>query len=548
MNIKDLSMSFGTQELFNDVNVQIPENEKGGVIGLNGAGKTTLFKIMMGKELPDYGKITFKNNARVEWLPQVIEDDLSSDQITTLEYLLSARPIDILNEELQKCYESLSSDMTENEQNIIYNKIDKLQRKLDYWDQYNAENTLLKIIDGMKVDSELLDKKICELSGGQKSKVAFAKLLYSNPEVMLLDEPTNHLDKDAKKYVMNYLKSYKGSVYIISHDIEFLNKITTKILFLDKARKSFELYDGNYDRFTKLHSEHEKAIEKQAKIQEQEETKLRDFINKYASSSGKRKKMVQDREKKLEKLLENKIEVISKIKDAKIEIPIDRESSKIPLKLEKVYFSYDKESEKPLINNLSFSITRGEKFLIVGKNGVGKSTLLKLIVGQLKQDKGDIQIGNKTDIGYYAQEHELLDNRKTIMENFKGIDISDSKLRNVLGRFLFTGDDVFKKVQVLSPGERSRVALAKLSLSGANFLILDEPTNHLDPTTQQIIAETFKDYKGTMLVVSHNPEFVDNLGIERTLIMPRGDISYYDRNHVEYYSQLNEQGNVKKRR
>lgn len=548
MNIKDLSMSFGTQELFNDVNVQIPENEKVGVIGLNGAGKTTLFKIMMGKELPDYGKITFKNNARVEWLPQVIEDDLSSDQITTLEYLLSARPIDILNEKLQKCYESLSSDMTENEQNIIYNKIDKLQRKLDYWDQYNAENTLLKIIDGMKVDSELLDKKICELSGGQKSKVAFAKLLYSNPEVMLLDEPTNHLDKDAKKYVMNYLKSYKGSVYIISHDIEFLNKITTKILFLDKARKSFELYDGNYDRFTKLHSEHEKAIEKQAKIQEQEETKLRDFINKYASSSGKRKKMVQDREKKLEKLLENKIEVISKIKDAKIEIPIDRESSKIPLKLEKVYFSYDKESEKPLINNLSFSLTRGEKFLIVGKNGVGKSTLLKLIVGQLKQDKGDIQTGNKTDIGYYAQEHELLDNRKTIMENFQGIDISDSKLRNVLGRFLFTGDDVFKKVQVLSPGERSRVALAKLSLSGANFLILDEPTNHLDPTTQQIIAETFKDYKGTMLVVSHNPEFVDNLGIERTLIMPRGDISYYDRNHVEYYSQLNEQGNVKKRR
>lgn len=548
MNIKDLSMSFGTQELFNDVNVQIPENEKVGVVGLNGAGKTTLFKIIMGKELPDSGKIIFKNNARVEWLPQVIEDDLSSNQITTLEYLLSARPIDSLNEELQKCYELLSSDMTETEQNKIYNKIDKLQKKLDYWDQYNAENTLLKIIDGMKVESELLDKKICELSGGQKSKVAFAKLLYSNPEVMLLDEPTNHLDKDAKNYVMNYLKSYKGSVYIISHDIEFLNKITTKILFLDKARKSFELYDGNYDRFTKLHSEHEKAIKRQAKTQEQEETKLRDFINKYASSSGKRKKMAQDREKKLEKLLENKIEVISKIKDAKIEIPIDRESSRIPLKLEKVYFSYDKESEKPLINNLSFSLTRGEKFLIVGKNGVGKSTLLKLIVGQLKQDKGDIQIGNKTDIGYYAQEHELLDNRKTIMENFQGVDISDSKLRNVLGRFLFTGDDVFKKVQVLSPGERSRVALAKLSLSGANFLILDEPTNHLDPTTQQIIAETFKDYKGTMLVVSHNPEFVDNLGIERTLIMPRGDISYYDRNHVEYYSQLNEQGNVKKRR
>ena len=548
MNVKNLSMSFGTQELFNDVNIQIDENEKVGVVGLNGAGKTTLFKIMLGKEQADAGKIVFNNNARVEWLPQVIEDDISSDEITTLEYLLSARPIEKLSKKLQICYESLSINMSEQEQNKIYNQIDKLQKKLNYWDQYNAENTLLKIIDGMKLESELLDKKIRELSGGQKSKVAFAKLLYSNPEVMLLDEPTNHLDKEAKDYVSNYLKSYKGSVYIISHDTDFLNQITTKILYLDKSRKTFELYDGNYDRFIKLHQEHEKAIERQIKIQEQEEAKLREFINKYASSSGKRKKMAQDREKKLEKLLDNKIESVSKIKDAKIELPINRESSKQPLKVENLYFSYNKDSKKPLINNLSFSLTRGEKFLIVGKNGIGKSTLLKLIVGELKADKGDIQIGNKTDIGYYAQEHELLDTSKTIIENFSNVNISDSKLRSVLGRFLFTGDDVFKKVQVLSPGERSRVALAKLSLSGSNFLILDEPTNHLDPTTQQIIAETFKDYKGTMLVVSHTPEFVDNLGVERTLVMPTGNVSYYDRDYVEYYSNLNDKSNVKKRK
>lgn len=548
MNVKNLSMSFGTQELFNDVNIQIDENEKVGVVGLNGAGKTTLFKIMLGKEQADAGKIVFNNNARVEWLPQVIEDDISSDEITTLEYLLSARPIEKLSKKLQICYESLSINMSEQEQNKIYNQIDKLQKKLNYWDQYNAENTLLKIIDGMKLESELLDKKIRELSGGQKSKVAFAKLLYSNPEVMLLDEPTNHLDKEAKDYVSNYLKSYKGSVYIISHDTDFLNQITTKILYLDKSRKTFELYDGNYDRFIKLHQEHEKAIERQIKIQEQEEAKLREFINKYASSSGKRKKMAQDREKKLEKLLDNKIESVSKIKDAKIELPINRESSKQPLKVENLYFSYNKDSKKTLINNLSFSLTRGEKFLIVGKNGIGKSTLLKLIVGELKADKGDIQIGNKTDIGYYAQEHELLDTSKTIIENFSNVNISDSKLRSVLGRFLFTGDDVFKKVQVLSPGERSRVALAKLSLSGSNFLILDEPTNHLDPTTQQIIAETFKDYKGTMLVVSHNPEFVDNLGVERTLVMPTGNVSYYDRDYVEYYSNLNDKSNVKKRK
>lgn len=540
MNIKTLSMSYGTQQLFNNVNVQINDDEKVGIVGVNGAGKTTLFKIMLGKELPDEGKIEFKNNSRVEWLPQVIDYELPSLDITTLDFLLLSRPIDKLNTELQQCYEELSKQNSEDLQKKIFYKIDKIQEQLDYWEQYTAESTLLKIISGMKIDDELLDKKINELSGGQKSKVAFARLLYSKPEIILLDEPTNHLDKETKDYVTNYLKNYKGSVYIISHDIDFLNEITTKTLFLDKQRKTFELYDGNYDSFLKLHSEREKTILRQAEIQQQEVDKLKSFINKYSSSSGKRKKMVQDREKKLEKLLEEKIEIGPTQKEAKIEINMERESSKIPLKVDNISFTYDKNSKVNLIDNLSFELTRGEKFLIVGKNGVGKSTLLKLIIGQLKPDKGNIEIGNKTDIGYYAQEHELLDNAKSILENFNEINITDSKLRSTLGRFLFTGDDVFKPVAFLSPGERSRVALAKLSLSGANFLILDEPTNHLDPQTQKIIADTFKHFEGTMLVVSHNPWFADNLGIERTLVMPDGNISYYRSEEVEYYSNLNE--------
>lgn len=541
MNIKDLSMSFGMQQLFNNINIKINDDEKVGVVGVNGAGKTTLFKIMLGKENADTGKIEFKNNSRVEWLPQVIDDELPSQDITTLEFLLSARPIQQLNIELQQCYEGLSKPNSEEIQKKIFYKIDRIQEQLDYWEQYTAETTLLKIISGMKIDDELLDKKITELSGGQKSKIAFAKLLYSKPEIILLDEPTNHLDKETKDYVINYLKNYKGSVYIISHDIDFLNEITTKTLFLDKVRKTFELYDGNYDSFLKLHSEHEKAILRQAEIQQQEVDKLKNFIDKYSSSSGKRKRMVQDREKKLEKLLKEKIDISPAQKEAKIEINMERESSKIPLKVNNISFSYDKEADVNIIDNLSFELKRGEKFLIVGKNGVGKSTLLKLIVGQLKPDKGSIEIGNKTDIGYYAQEHELLDNAKSILENFKEFNISDSKLRSVLGRFLFTGDDVFKQVSVLSPGERSRVALAKLSLAGTNFLILDEPTNHLDPQTQKIIADTFKYFEGTMLVVSHNPWFVDNLGIERTLVMPDGNISYYKSEEVEYYSNLNKQ-------
>lgn len=538
MQIKNLSMSFGNYELFKNVNLYIDDNQKIGVVGVNGAGKTTFFKIIMGKIEPDAGKVIL-GNRRVSLLPQVLSDDNFSMDISVFDFLLSGRPIDKINDELQWQYEKVSKELDENKQQKIFNKIEKLQKKLDYWEFLSAESTLLKIIDGMKIDDGLLDKKLSELSGGQKSKIAFARLLYSKPEIILLDEPTNHLDKDTKDYVINYLKNYRGSVFVISHDIDFLNEVTTMTLFLNKGKKTFELYEGNYDRFKKLNDEQEKALEQQIKKEQMEEDKLKAFINKYASSSGKRKKMVQDREKKLEKLNKNKTINVFLEKQAKMEIVMNRESSKIPLKVNHLCFKYDQNDEKNLINNLSFSLYRGEKFLIVGKNGVGKSTLLKLIIGKLKPNSGDIDIGKKTDIGYYAQEHELLDSKKSIIDNFAEINISQAKLRSVLGRFLFYGDDVFKMVGVLSPGERSRVALAKLSLSGANFLILDEPTNHLDLKTQAIIAETFKEFPGTMLVVSHNLEFVDNLGIERTLVLPDGKISYYDRQVLEYYSELN---------
>lgn len=538
MQLINLSMSFGDEELFENVNLQISDNEKVGVVGVNGAGKTTFFKLIMGIEEADSGKIVLGNN-RVSWLPQVLDDSVSSLDISVFDFLLSGRPIERLNRELQDNYEKLSLEKDENKQKKIFKIIDNLQKKLDYWECYTAENVLLKIIDGMNIDDSMLEKKLSELSGGQKSKVAFARLLYSKPEIILLDEPTNHLDKDTKDYVINYLKNYKGSVFVISHDTDFLNKVTCMTLFLDKRRKTFELYNGNYDRFKELYAQQEKNIQLQVERTQKEEEKLKSFIDKYANSSGKRKKMVQDREKKLEKLLKNKIDVSPALKTAKIDITINRESTTIPLKVQNVSFKYNDYDKKNIINNLSFNLLKGEKFLIVGKNGVGKSTLLKLIVGELKPNSGEIVIGNKTDIGYYAQEHELLDNNKSIIDNFAEVNISQSKLRSVLGRFLFSGDDVFKKVGILSPGERSRVALAKLSLSGANFLILDEPTNHLDPETQTIIADTFKNFPGTMLVVSHNPEFVDNLGIERTLILPDGIISYYDRSLPEYFYKLN---------
>ncbi len=537
MQIKNLTMSFGTQVLFENINLNIPENEKVGVVGVNGAGKTTFFKIVMGLEYPDDGKIILKNGSRVSWLPQVITEDVEDLNINVLDYLMLGRPIVSLNDKLQRLYEELANPNCD--QNKVYGEIDKIQKQLEYWDVYNAESILLKIIDGMNIDDTILNKKLGELSGGQKSKVAFAKLLYSKPEVILLDEPTNHLDEESKKYVIEYLKGYKGSVFIISHDIDFLNQVTTKTLFLDKRTRKLELFDGNYNKFKKLQLEREEALVRQAQIQQQEENKLREIVNKYANASGNRKRMAQDREKKLEKLMKEKIQVLDKNKTIDFKIGITREDSKQPLKITDLSFKYDKTDSNNIIDHLNFELSRGEKFLIVGENGAGKSTLLKLIVGLLEPDSGYIKLGNKTDIGYYAQELELLDNESTILDNLISMGYNQRQLRSILSKFLFCGNDVYKNVSVLSPGEKSRVALAKISLSGANMLLLDEPTNHLDPETQNLIAEVFKNYDGTMIVVSHNPEFVDNLGIERLLILPEGKISYYDRDIVEHYQTLN---------
>lgn len=541
MEIKNLSLSFGTQQIFRDANVYIPDNEKVGIVGVNGAGKTTLFKLILGKESPDDGNIVVRKGARIGWLPQVFEDDLSDLDMTVFEYLKTGRPIDMLENRLQKLYDSLSDPNVN--MDAVFKKIDLTNDLLQYWDLNTAESELLKIIYGIGITNEMLNKKVNELSGGQKSKVAFARLLYSKPELLLLDEPTNHMDVESKEFITNFLKKYRGTVLVISHDVEFLDEITTKTLFIDKRVHNMKLFDGNYSNFCRLESEYEEKIRREAQKQQAEEDKLRAIINKYATASGNRKRMAQDREKKLERLLENKIEMLEPSKKADIKIQMNTDINNIPLSVNNLHFRYTPEGPQ-IIKNLSFSIYKGEKFLVLGKNGAGKSTLLKLLNNILVPDSGNINIGSKVKIGYYAQEFENLDDHLTIIDNFHNA-LPMSKMRSILAKFLFFGDDVYKKVGVLSPGEKARVALVKLSIADANLLLLDEPTNHLDPDTQQIIGEVFSDFPGSMIVVSHNVDFVKKLGIERVLILPTGKIDYYDDSLVDYYSELDQKTKTK---
>ena len=539
MKIENLCMSFGTQVIFDNVSFQINNNDKVGIIGVNGAGKSTLFNILLGILTPDSGTITLDTKINLGYLPQVIMEDASSEDETVFDYLLEGRPIKKLKEELTNLYEVIANIQNEHELKKYYKKINRINELLEYYDEYNAESILLKIISGMQIDDSLLNLKLKNISGGQKSKVAFAKLLYSNPEIMLLDEPTNHLDLDTKDYIINYLKNYHGIILVISHDVEFLNAITKKTLYVDKMKHNIEIYNGNYEKYMKIKSERDLAKQRLFEKQVKEEEKLKGIIAKYIRGNEKKANIAKDRIKKLEKLESEKIELEKKNKYAKFNMKINRPSYSIPIKCNNLTFGYNEENL--LYENLNFDLTRGEKLLVVGENGIGKTTLLRLIMGYLTPIEGSIEITEKTDIAYYAQEHEILDNNKTILENFANFGLADYEIRRILGSFLFSGDDIFKKVEVLSPGERSRVALAKISLTGANTLLLDEPTNHLDPMTQLIISDTFKNYEGTMLVVSHNLDFVDNLNINRMLLLPSGRITYYDRSIVMHYEMLEEE-------
>ena len=535
MKAENISLAFNLEKIYEDANFNINDLDKVGVVGVNGAGKTTLFKIILNELDLDSGKIKINNKKRIGYLPQEIV--LDDKDITVFDYIMSSRPIDKLNKKLIKLYEEVAN-CDVNEQSKILKQISKTQEMLEYYDCYNAENIMLEIISNMHIDSNLLDMKLKDLSGGQKSKIAFASLIYSNPEIMLLDEPTNHLDVETRKYITNYLKNYKGMVLIISHDVEFLNEIVNKILYINKTTKKISIYDGNYDIYKKKLEKEKEIQNKIIDNQEKEITELKAFIEKAKKASRTNhnlKKMGKDREIKLQKKL-SELNVREKnYKKIKLNIKPNREGSKIPLKINNISFGYN---EKLLINNLSVIISNKERFLIVGENGVGKSTLLKLIVGILKPLEGNIWFGNKTDVAYYAQELELLDLNKNILQNMDS-DYSEKDLRTILGSFLFSGDDVFKKVQVLSPGEKARVALAKIMLKKANLLILDEPTNHLDPETQKIIGENFKNYEGTIIVVSHNPSFVDQIGINRMLILPSGKITNYSKEKLEHYYELN---------
>lgn len=535
MHGKNMCLSFGMDVIFEQAEFRIEKHDKVGIIGVNGAGKTTLFRVLLQELELDSGLISI-DKAQIGYLPQEIT--LIDSELTVWDYLLEGRPIRKLEEELSLIYEALTTESTE--QGALLARMAELQERLEYYDCYEAENILLEIIESMGIDAALLEMQLNNLSGGQKSKIAFARVLYSKPEILLLDEPTNHLDASTRAFVTLYLKNYKGMVLIISHDVDFLNSIINKVLFINKVTKKIAVYDGDYHVYKTKHAQELKLREGLIAGQEKEIKELSAFVQKAKQASQTNhhlKRIGIERAAKLEKK-NRELQVRDRVyKRVKMDIRPKKEGAKTPLTVENLTFGYPDQAR--LHQNLSFALQGQERFLVVGENGVGKSTLLKLLMGILTPEHGRIRYNPKTDVAYYAQELELLDKDKRILENVETPNYSEWQLRTVLSNFLFYDDDVFKKVATLSPGEKARIALCKVLLQKANLLILDEPTNHLDPETQAIIGGNFSLYPGTIIVVSHNPSFVEQIGISRMLILPSGRIESYSRELLEHYYELN---------
>lgn len=548
MKASHLHLAYGTKIIYDDCDFILENHDKVGIVGVNGAGKTTLFRIILGEQQLDSGKIDLPNH-RLGYLPQEITTPPAHDAMTVWEYVAAGRPVDDLQEQLNLEYEKLAKYP---DSQAILGRINDLQDSIDSYDMANFDYELLRILEKMQL-ADLMDHKMSDLSGGQKSEVAFARVLFENASLLLLDEPTNHLDVETRNFVANFLRNYQGTVLVISHDVDFLNQVTNKTLFINKTTHKMKVYRGNYNDFRRQYAEEKAAEDARITEQEREIKRLSEFVARARAAKRSNTALIgmgHQREKVLAKKLEELGTREQEYARVAMNITPAKASGKTPLEVQNLSFGYPNE---PLLHErLSFSLTRGEKFLIVGENGAGKSTLLKLIVGELQPQSGSVILSQNTTIAYYAQELEILDERRTILENINSYDFSDTELRSMLSNFLFYDDDVYKKVEVLSPGEKARVALCKILLQRANLVILDEPTNHFDPETQKIIGENLKDYTGTIIMVSHNPAFVEQVGITRMLIVPSRQtldsskqnsqlavIKNYSRELLEYYYYLN---------
>ena len=521
LNLTNITVSFGGRDLYKNISFQINSKDKIGIAGKNGAGKSTMLKLITGDQQPTSGQINMTKSQSIGYLPQ--ELNVSSDEPILQEVLAANRQVFKINNRLEAINKELTvrEDYESEAYMELLNELSDLNEKLLHHDGDNQLKEAELLLKGLGFEQNELQSSYSSFSGGWKMRVELAKLLIQKPSIVLLDEPTNHLDIESIQWLEKYLKQYVGIILLISHDRKFLDNITNRTIEISNGK----LYDYkcNYSKYLVLREEEIITQIAAKKNQDKMVKHTQELINKFRAKKNKAA-FAQSLIKKLDKLEDIEVDQMEKDR-IQFQFPEPSHSGKETLKVKGLKKQY---SEKNIFNGVDFSITRGEKIALIGKNGMGKSTLIKAIVNDIDFE-GGIELGHQVMLGYFAQdEAHKLNHQKTIFETIDDVAVGEvrKKVRQILGSFLFSGDDIDKKVQVLSGGEKTRLSLCKLLLQPYNFLILDEPTNHLDMVSKEILKEALASYSGTLLIVSHDRDFLDGL-TDRVYFIKDKDVKVY---------------------
>ena len=535
LQIDGITLHFGERALFDNINTIVNSGERIGLVGPNGAGKSTLLKIIAGEQQADSGSISMSNDATVGYLPQ---DGVEPDPNLTVFEEVEHAFAEIMKlrdqfDTVQAQMESASADSTEHEEAL--RQFGEIQHKLENSGSYTLQADIERILAGLGFDDKDFSRSTTEFSGGWLMRIALAKLLLRQPTYLLLDEPTNHLDIESLQWIEAFLKNYDGAVIIVSHDRAFLDNVTNRTLALRMG--SLDEYAGNYTFYEKKYATEKELLKQQYENQQKEIKQTQEFIDRFRYKATKAKQ-VQSRIKQLEKM--EQIELEQEQSEISFQFPPADRTGQVVMKLDGVVKKYD---DNVVFDGLDYEIERGDKIAVVGPNGAGKSTLIRILAGLEPITDGERKVGYNVTPGYFAQHQaDELNPKNTPLEEMKlaGSHESETRLRTILGSFLFVGDDVFKKVSVLSGGEKSRVALAKMLLNSGNFLIFDEPTNHLDMQSKNILQQALQQFEGTLMIVSHDRDFLDPI-VNKTLEVQPGRVKTWLGNVSYYLDQIKKQ-------
>ena len=537
IQLNNVTKNFVVNEIFSNVKMEINDKDRVAIVGRNGAGKSTLLKIISGELSFDSGERTISKNTTIGYLSQefIVREDLSiyEEMITCFDEIIS------LEANLEKLSYELTPENIENDPGLL-DRFDRLQNEVLTHKDYHYKSKIESVLYGLDFTKDVFDKKISTFSGGEKTRLSMAKLLLSEPDLLILDEPTNHLDMENVAWLENYLSSYNGAIVIVSHDRYFLDKVVNVVYNLEFGK--LKKYVGNYSKFLKQYEEDYEKQLKEFTSQQKDIKRLEEFVQKNIARAST-SKMAKSRQKVLDKM-----ELIDNPKKddkaANIEFNIKEQSGRDVLMIENLKVGYD---GKQVGNAYNFSVYKGDRIAIVGRNGIGKSTLIKTIAKKQNAIGGSVHYGSKVSLGYYDQKQAEFESSKTILNELwdEYPLMKEAEVRTVLGRFLFRGDSVLKIVRDLSGGEKARLQLAKLMLEKNNLLVLDEPTNHLDITSKQVLEDALENYEGTIVFVSHDRYFINKIA-NKVLDITGDDYSIYLGNY-DYYLEKREQELIAKK-